>query len=254
LDQNPQIRSNKSLLSAKQASRTYPTRILRYWLIYHFLRIEYQQQASPLSICEIGVDSGQMLQFMRLVAETPGISPVPCSTWVGVDCCIKHDLLAGIGYTGCIEANIEQSEEWLASDYDALILLHVMEHLYEPEKVFAKIASRMKPDSVIVGGFPSIPHWCVKLREPRLRASPDADHHRSAFSPKRVRDIARANGLHLDFLAGAFFLRQSGFILEDYAWWLRFNLLFGALIPSWPGEIYWVMRKPGPSMPESHHD
>ncbi|HZM06352.1 MAG TPA: methyltransferase domain-containing protein [Candidatus Saccharimonadales bacterium] len=244
LDQNPQLRSKKFPLSAKQASRIYPTRILRYWFIYHFLRIERQRQAAPLSICEIGIDAGQMLRFMGSVAETPGISPVQISSWVGVDCCVKHEALAGLGYTRCIEADIERSEEWLSSDYDALIVLHVMEHLYEPEKVFAKIASRMKPNSVIVGGFPSVPHWCVKLREPGLRANPDPGSHRCAFSPKRVRDIAQAQGLRLEFLAGAFFLRASGFFLEDYAWWLRFNLLFGALIPSWPGEIYWVMRKP----------
>jgi hypothetical protein len=67
----------------------------------------------------------------------------------------------------------------------------------------------------------------------------------SAFSPKRVRNIAKIHGLQLDFLSGAFFMRASGLFLEDRAWWLRFNLAFGAAFPNWPGEIYWVMRKPG---------
>lgn len=244
LDQNPRLRSGTSLLSARQARRTYPMRILRYWFIYHFLRIEHQRRTSPLSICEIGIDSGQMLQFMQSATETPGISPVQWSSWVGVDCCVQHDALAGLGYTRCLQADVERSEDWLCGDYDAIILLHVMEHLYEPERVFGKIASRMKPGSVIVGGFPSVPHWCVRLREPRLRANPKPWSHRSAFSPKRVKDIAQMHGLDLDFFAGAFLLRASGLFLEDYAWWLRLNLLFGGLFPSWPGETYWVMRKP----------
>lgn len=244
MEQNPQLRSGSRILSAKQASRAYPTRMLRYWFIYHFLRIEHQRLASPLSVCEIGIGSGQMPQFVESVAKMPGNNPVPNSSWVGVDCCVRQEELVGAGYTRCVEADIEKSEDWLGGEHDAFILLHVMEHLYEPEKVFAKIAARMKPGSVIIGGFPSIPHWCVRLREPRLLANPDPGSHRCAFSPKRVRDIARANGLQLDFLAGAFFLRASGFLLEDFAWWMRFNLWFGAIFPSWPGEIYWVMRKP----------
>jgi len=225
----------------------YPMRLLRYWFIHHFLRIEQERRKGPLSICEIGIDSGQMRKFMQSVAETPGIPAVPCSSWVGVDRVVQHDALASLGYTSCRQSDIEHSEEWVSSDADAFILLHVMEHLYEPERVFGKIASRMKPGSVMMGGSPSVPHWCVRLREPRLRANRVTGSHRSAFSPKRLKDIARQNGLQLDFLAGAFLVRASGFLLEDRAWWLRFNLLFGALFPSWPGETYWVMRKPSAS-------
>jgi hypothetical protein len=64
------------------------------------------------------------------------------------------------------------------------------------------------------------------------------------FSPRRVRDMAAANGLQVEFLSGAFLMRKKGFFLEDHKWWLRFNVRFGAVFPSWPGEIYWMLRKP----------
>ncbi len=245
LDQNPRLLTKKFLLSPKQARRTYPTRILRYWLVYHFLRIEEERLRRPLAVCEIGIDNGQLPRFLTSVGETPGAAPVHCSLWVGVDCEVKPAELAGAGYAKLIQTDIEKSEEWLDGDYDAFILLHVMEHLFAPEETYARIARRMKPGSVMIGGFPSVPHWWIGLKEPHLLRNPDPGSHRSAFSPRRVRAAARAQGLEVDFLSGAFFLRASGLFLEDFSWWLRFNLFFGGLFPSWPGEIYWVLRKPG---------
>ena len=244
LRQNPALRSGDFPLTARALRRTYPTRVLRYWFIYHFLRLEFQRRSEALSVCEVGIDVGQMLQFMRSVAAMPGLDLVQWASWIGVDCCVKQDTLSKFGYTQYIQEDIERSDSWLSGNYDAIIMLHVLEHLYSPEAVFAKMVPRMKPGSVVMGGFPSVPNWCARLREPQIRANPNSNGHVSAFSPKRVRKIAREQGLQLDFLAGAFFLRASGLFLEDQAWWLRFNLAFGALLPSWPGEIYWVMRKP----------
>jgi hypothetical protein len=56
--------------------------------------------------------------------------------------------------------------------------------------------------------------------------------------------MAVNSGLKVDFLSGAFFMRKKGFFLENTQLWMRFNLGFGALFPSWPGETYWVLRKP----------
>jgi hypothetical protein len=56
--------------------------------------------------------------------------------------------------------------------------------------------------------------------------------------------MAEDCGLKLEFAAGAFFLRSKGSRLENSALWARFNLLWGGLFPGWPGEIYWLMRKP----------
>jgi 2-polyprenyl-3-methyl-5-hydroxy-6-metoxy-1,4-benzoquinol methylase len=246
LRQNRQMRSDVFPLSVKARSRIYPTRILRYWFVYHFLRIEYQQRAKAISVCEVGIGEGQMLQFMRSVAEIPQCDPVSWSSWIGVDRCVQQNALASLDYTRWLQEDIEASDSWMSGDYDAIVLLHVLEHLQSPEKALSRIVPQMKPGSVLIGGFPSVPNWCVALRQRQIRRQRDfrSNDHLSVFSPNRVQKMAGYLGMTLDFLAGAFFLRASGFFLENYAWWLRFNLAFGALFPSWPGEIYWVMRKP----------
>ena len=61
--------------------------------------------------------------------------------------------------------------------------------------------------------------------------------------PRWVR-LARENGLVPEMVQGAFFMRWSGWTMENHAWWLRLNLAWGALFPSLGGEIYLAMRKP----------
>ena len=34
--------------------------------------------------------------------------------------------------------------------------------------------------------------------------------------------------LKVEFLSSAFFIRHKGLLLENFAWWLRMNLFFGA--------------------------
>jgi hypothetical protein len=55
--------------------------------------------------------------------------------------------------------------------------------------------------------------------------------------------MGEAAGCTTEFMSGAFFLRSSGSLLENCAAWIRFNLWWGGKFPSWPGEIYWLMRK-----------
>lgn len=241
---NPALISGNFPVSRRALKRSYPIRILRYWFIYHFLRVELRQRQAPFNICEVGIDVGQMLRFMHSVAAVPGLTPMQWSSWTGVDCHLKQEALENLGYTQLFQENIEQSSSWLSKDYDVVILLHVLEHLNSPETAFAMIAPRMKPGSVLMGGVPSVPNFCAKIHERHIRANPNTNGHASAFSPGRVKRIALEHGMQLDFMVGAFLLRAGGFFLEDHAWWLWFNLAFGALFPAWPGEIYWVMRKP----------
>src|SRR5438034_1128301 len=113
LSENEALRSGALSMSAKALRRVYSMRVLRYWFVYHFLRIEYQRLAQPLSVCEVGIDVGQMLQFMRSAAAIPGISAAKWSAWTGVDCRVQRSALDGLGYTRLIEADIERSDSWL---------------------------------------------------------------------------------------------------------------------------------------------
>ena len=221
----------------------FPFRIQRYWFMYHLLKREAYRMDSPRDVCEIGVDRGQMLYFMR-AAQQACRDPVAWAKWTAVDCRLKHDILAGNGYADMVESNIEHAAPELRGCYDAFILLHVLEHLSDPEAALHRLVPLIKPGGVVIGGFPVTPEPFRNWRQDKLRQRAKPFGHVSVFSPQRVREMAETCGLQVEFLSGAFFMRKKGFFLENKAWWWRFNSTFGSLCPGWPGEIYWLLRKP----------
>lgn len=243
LKNNPVLQDNNYGIPAEVKHIRYPIRLVRYWFMYHFLRDEAAKKGA-LDVCEIGVDVGQMLGFMDAAAKHGG-EKVPLASWDAVDAFIREDILRRAGYGKFYEVDLESPEFALGEkQYDAMILLHVLEHLFKPEELITKIVGNLKPGGMMIGGFPSLPHGMVAKREAELRPKARKYGHVSVFSPERVRAMAAANGLEVEFLSGAFFMRKKGFFLENQKGWLRFNLWFGALFPSWPGETYWILRKP----------
>ncbi|MEQ1602360.1 MAG: methyltransferase domain-containing protein [Methylophilaceae bacterium] len=238
LKNNPVLKADSYGIPDEVKHINYPIRLVRYWFIYHFLREEIARKGA-LDVCEIGVDRGQMLGFMQAGGEVKSLA-----SWDAVDCIIQRDILQRAGYQNFYEIDLESAEFKLDKQYDAMILLHVLEHLFAPEAVVKKIASQLKPGGILIGGFPSLPDNMVAAREQKIRSKAGKFGHVSVFSPERVRAMAKASGLELEFLTGAFFMRKKGFFLENYQWWFRFNLWFGSRFPSWPGETYWILRKP----------
>ena len=131
----------------------------------------------------------------------------------------------------------------LAEKYDVIIVLHLLEHLFEPEKLVQKLSAALESDGIIIGGFPAVPQIIQAQRQEKIRKTAANFGHVSTFSPQRVKSMAELCGLSLDFLSGTYFLRKRNFALENYPFWVRLNLLWGALFPSLSGEIYWCMRK-----------
>lgn len=225
----------------------YPVRLLRYWFGYQLMIEEWKRKGAPLDIAEIGVHTGQMRLFCDLAfsREYPN-PPLPFfERWLAVDVKILREPLEKAGYTHFQDANLEAPDFALEGEYDTAVCLHVFEHLFEPEAAMGKLAAGLRPGGSIIGGFPSIPDFLVAGRQAHLRKVAKPFGHVSKFSPARVRRMAASLGMTVEFLNGAFFARKKGSRLENSPLWLRFNLLWGALFPSWPGEIYWLARKPG---------
>jgi len=221
---------------AKPRPTRYPVKLLRYWFMYNLIREERIRLGRPLRVCEIGVDQGQMLRFMR----DTGFSDIAC--WVAIDCRLQPELRKS-GYTRQIEANVDLPDFSLDEEYDVIVVLHLLEHLFEPEKLVARLSPALVPGGVVIGGFPVTPKWLASYWQKRIRLTASKFGHVSVFSPRRVKNMAQSCELNLDFISGAFFLRKSGSFLENYKGWLRLNLLWGALFPSLGGEIYWRMCK-----------
>lgn len=235
---NPVVRTKRFGIPKEAKSVRYPIRLLRYWFGYHLLRVEAARAGRPLDVAEIGVHTGQFLEFVRSAPVVPALG-----RWTAVDAVMLTEKLRKAGYDDFVEANLEDPAFDLPRDYDAAILLHVLEHLFEPEAALKKIAARLRPGGVLIGGFPVLPDFLVASRQAAVRRTAQPMGHVSVFSPARVRRMAAAAGCDAEFLSGAFFVRSKGSPLENSAAWMRFNLRWGLAFPGWPGEIYWLLRK-----------
>jgi hypothetical protein len=231
-------------LTRRQRSRRYPTRLLRYFIPFHWLGREAARRQRPLKVCEIGIAHGLMLRYVMQGCEQVGVSYDDLiGHWTGVDIKLLHEHLSKLPYDELIEANFETDVAKLPADADVYVLLHVLEHLYEPEKAIEQLVSRLPSGALLLVGFPAHLHATIPLREPHLRAHTNANGHVSALSAKRFNDAARANGCDIEETRSAFFLRASGMFLEDQRWWQQFNLAWGRLVPGWLGEVYIAARK-----------
>lgn len=235
---NEVVRSPEFGISAEAKRVRYPIRLLRYWFGYHLLREEWQRSGRPLDVLEVGVHLGQMLEFVK--SAPAGIK---YSDWTAVDAVMHRERLERAGYTDFLEVNLEDRDLKFPRQYDTAILLHVLEHLFEPEEVFAKIVAAIRPGGSLIGGFPVVPGVLAGAREKQIRRTALPFGHVSVFSPERVERMAARAGLRLEFMSGAFLMRSKGSPLENSEAWMRFNLAWGGMFPGWPGEIYWIMRK-----------
>ncbi|MFM8394666.1 MAG: class I SAM-dependent methyltransferase [Acidobacteriota bacterium] len=235
---NQVVRAPEFGISPEAKRVRYPIRLLRYWFGYHLLREEWQRVGRPLDVVEVGVHLGQMLEFVKSAPVG-----VEYSAWTAVDAVMHRQRLERAGYTEFLEVNLEDRDLRFPRQYDTAILLHVLEHLFEPEAVFEKIVAAIKPGGSLIGGFPVVPGPLAGPREKRIRRTAQRFGHVSVFSPERVERMAARAGLKLEFMSGAFLMRSKGSPLENSEAWMRFNLAWGGVFPGWPGEIYWIMRK-----------
>lgn len=229
----------------------FPIRYLRYWfgrLILNELRARLRR---PLRVLEVGIDRGQLLGFMggSRIGESKFALPTAIERWDGLDVQVDPDVVARYSYTDHFVADVAKPFDLGERRYDAVVLLHVLEHLLDPEAAMRRVRQWIAPDGIIVGGSPTMPGAFAGLHQQWLRRKhADKMHdvrlhkHLSVISPNRIRGFAKVEGMAVDLLTGAFFLRSSGSRVENSALWLRANLLWGSLFPALAGEVYFSLR------------
>lgn len=232
-------------ISEAAKSVRFPVRMLRYWFTYHLLASEYRRAGRPLDVLELGTHNGQMLTFARLAGARVGAGAPRYRRWLGVDAVPKRNILRLAGYRDILHADIEAPNLTLPDGFDSAICLHILEHTANPLGALRKVAEALRPGGSIIGGSPVLPHFLIGLRERQLRRTAQMFGHVTVFSPARIRRMAAAAGLTIEFISGAYCMRHKGFFLENSRAWLRFNLRWGGAFPWWPGEIHWLARKPG---------
>ena len=247
LDNNDPIRT--ACLNTGQMSqyKRFPIRLLRYWFMYQLLREEMRRKGS-LRVCEIGVHRGQMKHFFNAAYKFEEGEEIaqPLIGWDAIDVNLDESSLATAGYQELYSMDLESDSipAELSKQYDVIILLHVLEHLHEPEDVVQRLLPIVKQGGLVIGGMPGLPNCLLQWQQARLRKKAAPFGHVSAFSVNRIAKIADQNNAYLEFCRGAFMFRSKHSFLENYDWWMRFNLAFGACFPTWPGELYWSLRLP----------
>lgn len=219
----------------------YSVKHLRYWFIRHLLEQHAEKIGRPLSVLEVGVDRGQMLAFMNHGhARHPVIE-----RWDAMDVAPNEEWLRRVGYDDYRQLDIDRgADPRLERRYDAMIFLHVLEHLHEPEATLQAFLRYLPAQGVLVGGCPTMPAFVANAGyERRLARRAKPYGHVSVISPERIDGFAEAAGARVTFLSGAFFMRKAGHAIEESRLWLRLNLLFGNLFPALGSELYFALEK-----------
>lgn len=238
--------SQKAGLSRRQTSTRYSTRLLRYAIPLVWLQGLRQELNRPLRILEIGTGSGQMKRFID--AATPPSRPTIYDVWDGFDISPQeaHLARAGYGKVEVFDADVYTTAPELPRafpGYDAVLLLHVLEHLKDPEAFLRRISPTFDSGCTLIGGVPATPHCLLPARQARLRQKYLPGGHWCQFSSTRVADLLSSSGWSSPEITGAFLLRRSGSSLENSAAWMRWNLALAHRWPWWPGEVYFRATK-----------
>jgi SAM-dependent methyltransferase len=232
-------------------TRKFPIRYLRYWFMRQALDDLSRRLNRPLRVLEVGIGLGKMLAFMGGAQIAPGRHALPdtIASWDALSAEADPRTLHRYSYSSFQQADIEEPYELAPASYDAVIVLHVLEHLWRPEEAMRRLLPSLRVGGLLIGGSPTMPGAFARLHERWLhRKFADklddvlAHRHLSVMSPGRIRRFAKAEGLGLDLLSGAFLMRASRSPLEDRSWWLRANLAWGALFPALGGEVYFALR------------
>jgi len=228
-----------SELADHLSKANYSVRLLRYWWAGQALAQEARRLGRPLRVVDLGCERGWLKHF------TP---PEAVAHWTGVDWNPRAEARAVAGYDELIHANFDAALPLPAHTADALVSLHVFEHLPRPGATLAEVSRVLKPGGIFLGGAPTMPGMLARWRERYLRGKLRRGEvapggHITCLSPGRWRTLASEVGLETEFAVGSHAVRMTGSWLENFRLWVRLNQLWGALFPSLGSECYLRARR-----------
>ena len=227
------------LFGVKAAATRYPFRALRYWWAVAALSDHVQRCPEPARLLDAGCQGG----FLKRFAD-----PEFRAHWTALDCRLDDPRLPGAQYDDVLAADLEQPLPFADEHFDAVVSLHVFEHLRAPEKTLCEYARVLRPGGVVLLAFPTMPGWLAPFREAQHRRGMDKGErpewgHQQVFHPTRCRVMAQQCGLHVELLSGSHFFRKTGALVENSRAWVRLNQWWGGLFPSLGSELCVVLRK-----------
>lgn len=218
----------------------YSLRLQRYWWAASKINEEAAATDAPFVVVDLGCERGWLKRFTR---------PNPRIRWVGLDGNTTHPSLAASHYDEVIACNFQERLPLPDACADAVVSLHVFEHLHDADFTASEVQRILKPGGVFLAGTPGAPGPLAAVRTRILRRRDRVGQNRhwghvQKFSPASWARLCESAGLGLEFLTGSHLIRKTGARLENKWWWVRLNQVWGALFPSLGQEIYLSARKP----------
>lgn len=216
----------------------YPFRLLRYWWAASAIAREAERLGRPLVVVDLGCERGWLRHFTPQGAV---------ARWIGLDWRPREEAIQG--YDEVHQANFDGELPAEISGVDAVVSLHVFEHLPRPGITLAQVTRLLRPGGIFLGCTPTMPEMLASLRESYLRQGLrcgriTAGGHITVLSPARWRKLVGEFGLKPEFVTGSHALRWSGARLENWRWWVRLNQFWAALFPSLGSECCIQARRP----------
>jgi SAM-dependent methyltransferase len=227
-----------SKLDKHLGKAAYSVRLLRYWWAGQALGEEASRLGRPLTVVDLGCERG----WLKLFTPADAVE-----RWIGLDWNPLPDA-RDAGYDEIQHANFDEPLPLSSGAADAVVSLHVFEHLPRPGATMAEVARVLREGAIFLGGAPTMPDPLARMRERYFRRQLEAGkilpgRHIAVLSPRRWKNLAHENGLEWEFATGSHAVRMTGSALESQRWWVRLNQIWGGLFPSLGSECYIQARR-----------
>lgn len=229
----------------------YSLRLQRYWWAARAIQDgarEAAKQGREYVVVDLGCERGWMKRFTVPDPDQPGNI-----RWIGLDGNLDHPSLAASKYDQTHACDFLKPLPLPEHTADAVVCLHVFEHLKDVEGPAREVARILKPGGVFLAGTPVGPTPIASVRTKQLVKRDQQGRNRHwghvrKFCPATWRSLCHRAGLGVEMLTGSHLIRQTRSPLENHAWWIRLNQAWGALFPSLGQEVYLAARKPAPGV------
>ena len=135
----------------------------------------------PLRVLEVGIGYGKMLAFMngRKIGAGRYALPESVERWDAVSAQADPRTLNRYSYSSFRQVDLEKPFEVGSDDYDVIIVLHVLEHLTDPETAMQRLLPALSIDGLLIGGSPTKPAFMAAVHERQLRRKVQGSDGRS---------------------------------------------------------------------------